>query len=85
MKTIKILIIALTVALSSCSKDNIDDDCNCNKYTYETQSSVVIGTNGLPQTVYNTVLISNEVVVCQEEGRTDLPNNMYYVIDCEQI
>ena len=84
MKTFKILLIALAISLTSCSKDSTDDqECNCNKTTYDVESYIVIGTNGLPQTLFRTIVISNEPVVCQEEGRFDLQGNMYYVIDCD--
>ena len=83
MKAIRILIIGLTIALSSCSADRIEETCECQKNTYDLQSSIIIGTAGLPQTVYQTVLISSERVICQEEGTFQLPNNEYYVINCQ--
>ena len=81
MKTIKLLLV-VAVLLSSCSASN-DNECNCNKLTYNIEQNVVMGSNGLPILVTEHVLLSTEPVGCQDETTVQLEGNKYYKIECE--
>ena len=81
----KKLILLTALIIMSCSTDSEESgECNCDKLTYEVEQSVVINPiNGLPQLTFTEVLLNIEPVVCQDEKEVQLPDNIFYVIECE--
>ena len=83
MKAIKLLLI--TLLLSSCSEDRIEDDsCRCNKETFTFEQTTTIGGGGLPVLTYERITLSNEDVACQDEQeQVSQGNDIYFTITCD--
>lgn len=80
---IGIIIVTALFALTSCSKDDIEQECDCTKKTYEIESYTYFE-NGLVHlgTRYN--LLTTEPVGCLEEtdGKENIGNGLYIEINC---
>lgn len=81
MRTIKLLL--LTLLLASCSREELNENCECNKITYEYVQGTTIGANGLPVTTFEKVILSEVEVQCQDE-QTEVDNgdSTYFDIEC---
>ena len=84
MKTMKILILALTsLMFIGCStEDDTATDCQCIKEYWEIET-YVDWSGGTPNTIVNQVLLYDEPVLCTEEGKTYTSGYTYFIIVCE--
>ena len=85
MKTLKKLLLVLLICAPfvSCEKEDLSDDCGCVK-TVERFESYYEIINTLPITRIRWVVLSEEVVPCQEEQyRTELGDQIFFTIECE--
>lgn len=83
----KKLLFITVLLLTSCSAKSIEEEsCKCNKETYTYEQRAVTGSNGLPILQAYKVVLSNEVVPCQDEQeQVSLGDGNYFVIECEQL
>ena len=78
----KLLTILTIATLLSCSTDDANE-CNCEKETYTFEQGTTINQAGLPVTTFTKVILSNEVVPCQDEQpQQSNGDNTYFVIEC---
>ena len=82
MRKLKLILISLLI--TSCSKEDLSDECNCIKETYKYNQTVVTGSNGLPRLQYTRVMLSTESVSCQDEqDQVEQGNGILFDIICE--
>ena len=79
----KKLILILCIFTLSCSISNEDDLCNCTKETYEYVTTVVSDTNGMPHLTHEKVILSTEIVNCQDEQTQVEQGTIYFDITCD--
>lgn len=77
----KKLILLTAIIFIGCSSED-EDNCGCQKLTYELTQGVFTPPNGLPITTVERELISTEDVVCQDE-QTEVTQSENIVFDIE--
>jgi hypothetical protein len=80
----KKLLFITGLLLASCSSDSIEEEsCRCTKEIYTYEQRAITGANGLPILQAYKVVLSNEVVPCQDEQeQVSLGDGNYFVIEC---
>lgn len=78
----KIIVLLLVLVFANCSQDF--EDCGCVKETWETETVIVFGSNGLPRHQTWQKIISKEKVECQDEvPSASISNNIFTRIKCD--
>ena len=76
--------IVLLLMLASCSKNEIQDDCNCKKVVYKEHTQIVQNSNGTINLISTYVIEDIYEIGCEEETEyIPLTEDLVYRIECE--
>lgn len=79
----KLLLLLSIILLSSCSKENINEDCNCTKENFQRTAYICYDpVTNLPETCYSIISVSIEDTYCRDAGTYPTQNGNYYIINC---
>lgn len=80
----KLLLLLSIIILTSCTRESINEECNCTKETFERTPYICYDdVTNLPETCYSIISISIEDTYCREQGTYPTQNGNYYIINCD--